>query len=64
MTNPFDSLGKSTPKEEPYDEWGGAFTCQTPGCWQVVNRARYYPSANLLVWKCPDGHKSKMEDAE
>lgn len=62
MTNPFSQLGKK--QEELFDEWGGAFTCQTPGCWKVVNIARYYRNQKLLLWQCPDGHKSKIEDID
>lgn len=60
MPNPFDTLGK--PAEAAYDEWAGAFSCQTKDCYDVARIARYYPGERVLKWTPPCGHVSKMED--
>jgi hypothetical protein len=59
MSNPFDSItGQKVKKEESYEEWGGAFSCQTNGCWNVEGVAKFYPSDSTLSWVCQDGHVS------
>lgn len=64
LSNPFGRLkGDTTPapeKKVPYEEVGGAFSCQT--CNAVVREARYYNVQKALLWDCPEGHRSFIED--
>jgi len=62
--NPFANLGNDKPKTLPqnYEEVGGAFTCQSIGCWDVVHEAKYFDMEHLLTWKCKQGHINHVQD--
>ena len=38
----------------------GSFYCQV--CDADVDKAVYLPQVKTLTWKCPEGHKSFIED--
>lgn len=57
MTNPFAEIVGSALGDA--EEVGGAFDCQE--CFKTVNEALYFDEKSLLVWVCPDGHKSHIE---
>lgn len=64
MQNPYEQLGSKAPLKVEYDEWGGAFSCQTQGCYNVESIARYLKAERILTWKCKDGHISRIEDID
>jgi hypothetical protein len=61
MPNPFRNLGRTAPEDIFWEEVGGAFSCQEPGCYNVSGEAKYADEEKLLTWKCTDGHISKIE---
>jgi hypothetical protein len=48
-----------TPKTEML-EIDGAFACNY--CELISDSAFYDPHRSLLIWKCDNNHKNKMED--
>lgn len=52
----FEKPDKEKPEMRPI---GGSFECQV--CGVDVDDARYYPTESLLVWECPENHKSHIE---
>lgn len=64
MPSPFKQMKTKVPQRERYDEWGGAFSCMTHGCYGVANIAAYFPSEKILTWKCPNEHISVLEDVD
>jgi hypothetical protein len=50
---------KSEPKEEGVVA-DGAFVCLT--CYYQCDEAMWFPAKKLLVWTCPEGHKSDIKD--
>ena len=57
MINPFERIVGNGISEA--EEVEGAFDCQE--CFKTVHEALYFDKEQLLVWACPDGHKSKIE---
>lgn len=67
MVNPFSELGKGKPKPysiPDFEEWGGVFSCQANGCYEVATVAKYFRAVKVLSWECPKGHHSQIEDFE
>lgn len=60
--NIFEQIAGSKPADG--EELEGVFSCQQQGCWDVEEKAMYYPERKLLVWTCEDGHQNKIEDFE
>lgn len=57
MINPFEEIvGNGISKAEEVE---GAFDCQQ--CFTTVHDALYFDEEQLLVWRCPEGHKSVIE---
>lgn len=62
MTSPFKHLSKKAPEDKiVWEEVEGAFSCQEKGCYKTVGEAKYSDENQLLTWKCPEGHISKIE---
>lgn len=57
MSNPFAEI--VGPSLSDGEEVEGAMDCQT--CMKTVHNALYFDDERLLVWVCPDGHKSHIE---
>lgn len=57
MINPFEQIVQD-PMSDP-EEVGGSFDCQE--CSATVHEAFYFDEERLLVWRCPEGHKSAIE---
>ena len=56
----FDEVvGKSKIAIEPVDV-EMTLSCQT--CNVQVDTGRYYAAEKILIWVCPEGHKSLMEN--
>lgn len=59
------ALFGKTPEREPVKaegvvEIGGSYACMT--CNKTTRGAKYITGANVLMYKCPDGHTNKIED--
>ena len=56
------SIFEEKKKEEPPQGMpiDGSFSCMT--CGFVVDEGIYFPLDKALVWKCPEGHKSAIEN--
>lgn len=63
-SNPFSFRKPTDTDSLGFDEWGGEFECQTPRCHAVATVAKYFADLKWLVWTCPNGHESKVEDVE
>lgn len=57
MINPFEAI--VAPKISEGEGVDGSFDCQE--CFVTVHEAMYFDKESLLVWVCPDGHKSHIE---
>lgn len=56
-----DLIGETEDFDAPVDNkqsLGGTYQCQT--CLRVAHSATYIPENGELVWKCEDGHVSKI----
>jgi hypothetical protein len=57
VINPFEAIvGNGIGDGEEIE---GAMDCQT--CMVTVHRGLYFDKEQLLVWVCPEGHKSRIE---
>lgn len=57
MINPFEAI--VSPQISEDEEVEGSFDCQE--CHSTVHEALYFDKEKLLVWVCPEGHKSHLE---
>lgn len=58
-----EALGKKpTQSNRNVETFEGVFACQHRGCTEEVEAANYDRVEKLLVWKCPRGHTSYIED--
>jgi hypothetical protein len=61
MSSAYDKLFGGPTGDEPVGiPIDGAFCCHV--CNEVVDEATWYQDAKLLMWKCEDGHVSKIEE--
>jgi len=51
---------KTTPADQTGELVGGSFQCQR--CYVEVEEAEYFHRERLLLWLCPEGHTSHIED--
>lgn len=56
-----DFLAKTEPKVPTYLEVEGLSAC-CQVCNVQVEEGRYFSGDKILMWICPDGHKSYMEN--
>jgi hypothetical protein len=65
MTSPFKQLKqKKNVEATEFDEWEGQFSCSTYQCNGYAKIAKYSAKDKLLVWKCQDGHTSRLENVD
>lgn len=56
-----DFLGPSEGPERPDGlDWYAAVRCQV--CGVDVDEQKLYPAERVLLWTCPSGHRSYLED--
>lgn len=56
-----DFLGRSEGPGRPDGvEWYAVVRCQV--CNAYVDEQTLYPAERILIWTCPDGHRSYLED--
>jgi len=53
---------KKEPEKFDYMPMQGTFECQTFNCGLTVFEGKLYQNDRLLVWVCPEGHKSFIEE--
>jgi hypothetical protein len=62
LRNPFDALFENEPQAlTPYEEVGGAMSCQRYNCDGVATEGRYYYDDLTLEYTCPHGHENRCE---